>query len=165
MRELTYRGKDGNLVRLAPLPLREQDWVESKTPAQLKALTMDEAFAEQELGRMYRLYEKFRAYLQPLAPRGSSGSGPVRAQFWEVKFPSPSRWKSGPVTPESWQAVRQNFELNKRFPGFEEGGLGQAHTDSLERLDQIKDQADADRERKAKEAILEHTTEIILKAR
>jgi hypothetical protein len=164
MKELRYKGTDGKLVRLAPIPLRERDWVESKSPAQLKRLTMDESFAEQELGRIYRLYERFRAYLQPLAAPATSPGRP-QAQLWEVRFPAGSRWKSGPATPSSWQAIRKNFEINKRFPGFEEGGLGQAHTDSLERLDQIKDQADAERERKAEEAISELKTSITLKTR
>jgi hypothetical protein len=159
MREAAYRANDGQMVRLAPIPLREQDWVESKTPAELKAMTLDESFAEQELGRIYRLYERFRAYLQPLTPRAGR-----KSQLWEVRFPAGSRWLSGPIDTSSWKAVRKNFERNKQFPGFEEGGLGNAHTDSLERLDQIKDQADAERERKAKEAISEHTAKIILKA-
>lgn len=139
--DLTYKGTDGQWVNMKPVPLRAADWEQSLTTKSMS--TLGSALAQQELGRMYRLFERFGAWLQPMRTLGKQGT------VWELRFPATCHWRSGPREASAWMAMRMNYERNKRFPGYDMNGRDKH---SLENLDSVVDEATGRVDRKLEEA-------------
>lgn len=119
----------GERVNLAPFPILVRDWEVKLGVGMRKGLAA--ALAQQELGRMHRIYERFGAWM---VPTGKASDG--RTQ-WAVVFPKGAPWKSGPRVASAWKAKRLNYELNKRFPGYDTAAMDRY---SLENINAAVDQ-------------------------
>ncbi len=96
----------------------------------------EEACAKTELARMFRIYERFGAVMQPL--RYTNGR-----TVWCVEFPQQpkSRWKNGPERPSAFQALVDNYAgANGKFHGYDMSEPLHRTTD-LKKLDSIIDSA------------------------
>lgn len=107
--------------------------------------TEKQALCKLELERYFDIYERHRAYFQPIKTRESVQ--------WQVVFPKSSKWKNGPMRPKASDAIDANYTLNKKFPGEQELAKGDGATPL--QVDQIIDEALRNDERVAEGEVQE----------
>ena len=138
----------GHRVELLPMPIRSApvlagiQWGRLGTPEQ--------AVAKEELIRMLNIYERFGAVQQPI--KIVEGKGGKRT-IWSVKFPSGSRWASGPERASAFQAILDNYAKNGFFKGY---NIALDHIPTLgnvRNIDKIVDRALAKDNAQAKEML------------
>lgn len=103
------KNDEGREILLAPHPIRSEAYIHAIVPGRLG--DVKEAAQKTELLRAARIYERFKAYLQPLKKIEGGGT------LWEVRFPEGSPYKNGPKEPHSFDALIKNYVRNKEFPG------------------------------------------------
>jgi hypothetical protein len=126
----------GKLILLAPVPIRAKDYIEGIQWENLG--DPKQALARQESARTYHIYERFRAYLQPIR-------GEDNVTLFGVCFPpsAPAALKTGPLHPSALEAMKLNYRRNNGFPG-KLDYLGRGDKEAFLNHDKTNDQANAD---------------------
>lgn len=99
--------RDGTERVFSAFPITAQYFIDGVVWSRLG--TPAEEAAKGELKRMLDIYERHRAYFNPVR-KGDLVQ-------WEVCFPGQGRWKSGPVERLAEDAFKKNYLLNKKFAG------------------------------------------------